>query len=194
MPSAFSLLVQSSILLSSTKGQSATVDWVYVDVGADGAPEFGPQVRMPAEHAPPIVEHMSEDGTFGYFVNADGFYGRGPFKEYLLLRRGSDSRLEAMKVVGDANVPRGQLSFRTRAGALEAPTWSMPVQLRLRDDPGDENGFWWSPDRHHDLRWESDLDAFNIVGQNPNGEHRSLFYRVAPEEALQAADTIDDAP
>ena len=50
---------------------------------------------------------LNPSAVLGYFANSDGFYGRPHWTEYLLLRRGDGGRLEALKIVGDANVPRG---------------------------------------------------------------------------------------
>ena len=48
-------------------------------------------------------------------------------------------------MLGDANVPRGELTWRSEAAYGYHGAWRMPVQLRLRDDPGDPDGYWWSP-------------------------------------------------
>ena len=37
------------------------------------------------------------------------------------------------KVLGDANVPRGELTWRSEAGYGYYGAWRMPVQLRLRE-------------------------------------------------------------
>ena len=129
-------------------GQTINVDWSSVSVGADGATHaaFGPRLRT---GEPPL------DGSamLGYFANSDGFYGRPLWTEYQELRHdAAEDRLEALKVVGDANVPRGQLTFRTAPGEFSAPTAQMAIQLRLRDDPSDPDGFEWSPGEHS-LRW-----------------------------------------
>ena len=42
------------------------------------------------------------------------FLGR---KEYLRIHRSADGRWQATKIVGDANVPRGKISFRTNPGS-----------------------------------------------------------------------------
>jgi hypothetical protein len=89
-----------------TLGQSALIDWSHVSVDASGeAATFGPRVAVPEESLP-IHASLDDQGVLGYFANNDGFYGRPDHTEYQLVRRGSNGRLEALKVVGDANVPR----------------------------------------------------------------------------------------
>jgi hypothetical protein len=109
-------------------------------------------------------------------------------------------------VVGDANVPRGQLTWRTAAGQVASPAWRMPVQLRLRDAPNDPMAYWWSPlgraDSGHTVEWqpaathiggERKLLAFDILGPAPNGKGRGRFHRVSALEALEAARLRADA-
>ena len=129
---SFSSAVALLSLATPTLAQSAVIDWSNVGVDAMGEATFGPRVDVPEEESLPIHALLDEQGRLGYFANADGFYGRPAHIEYQLVRRGSDGRLEALKVVGDANVPRGKLTWRTAQGALDAPHWTMPVQLQVR--------------------------------------------------------------
>ena len=48
--------------------------------------------------------------------NAHGFYGRESHTEYLAVRRNDEGRLIAIKIVGDANVPRGNPTWRSPSG------------------------------------------------------------------------------
>ena len=77
---------------------------------------------------------------------------------------------------------------------LLSPSWRFAIQLQLRDDPTDSSGFWWSPGHRHEVVWESNFEAFRIIGQSPSGEWDSVFHRVSEEDALEAARTHADAP
>ena len=140
----------------------------------------------------------------GFFANSDGFYGRPAWTEYLLLQRAADDRLEAVKIVGDRNVPRGQRTWRTAPGYFGEPTARAYIQLHLRDDPSDPDGYMWSPG-DHEIAWDAgqlyDSDSceegllcrFIIIGPNPTGEFESVFYRVNEATALEAARQFTDA-
>ena len=79
------------------------------------------------------------------------------------------------------------------------------IQLHLRDDPSDPNGYTWSPGDHQ-LVWDADRlydshscdeglhCSFVIIGPNPTGEFESVFYRVGEATALDAASALADAP
>ena len=176
-------------MASPLRAQSAVIDWSRVEVDSDGHAIFEPRVSVP-EPDPPDIDKLT-----GYYANADGFYGRPTFIEYLHVRRGDDGRIEALKIVGDHNVPRGRLSWRTARGQVEEPSWRMPIQLQLRDDVHDEEGFWWSPGQHHEIEWEPGYAAYHLLGQNPSPRTRNaLFYRVSEAEAREAARTHSDAP
>ena len=176
-------------------GQSAFIDWSRVSVDVDGeAAAFGPQV-IGGDTLPVEAMQGDADGILGFYANSDGFYGREHFTEYVAVRRGSQGRLEALKIVGDANVPRGKLTWRTAPGVVDAPTYSMAIQLQLRDNPEDPQGFWWSDGHNHEVVWEDErLTQFSIVGQNPAGTMRSIFSRVSENEAREAASLTEDAP
>ena len=191
-------------IFTFSRAQSLNVDWSRVSLDASGeAATFGPRVDVPdgeldgLPSAPPIGDHVDEStGLVGYYANSDGFYGRDGHTEYMIVQRGDAGRLQALKIVGDANVPRGQLTWRSPPGYFDHPTWRTPIQLHLRDDPQKgEAGFWWSPGHHHEVEWQSaSLDEFDILGQNPSGIDRSHFFRVSEEDALSAARTTPDAP
>lgn len=173
-----------------SNAQSATIDWSTVEVDAFGETTFGPTVEVPEEEPQP---HLSD--VTGFFANADGFYGRLGHIEYLHVRRGTDGdeRVEAMKLLGDRNVPRGRLTWRAARGTADEPRWNMSIQLQLRDDVDNENGYWWSPPDYHHVEWQRDFQAFHIVGQNPAGLLRARFHRVSHSEALEAAARTADA-
>ena len=169
--------------------QSATIDWSQVGVDADGTLE--PTVVGVSEgEPPPLLEDL-----LGYYKNMDGFYGRPDHTEYLIVRHNDiEGLIEAVKLVGDHNVPRGKLTWRTERGQADAPAWRMAISLQLRDDISDDNAFWWSP-HEHEVEWEPDsLDSFYIWGNRPGVAHRASFYRVTAAEAHRAAQTLEDAP
>ena len=175
-------------LTGVARPQSAVIDWSTVELDVDGRATFGPRVEVP-EVAPPSFRNMT-----GYFANADGFYGRPGHVEYLHVRSsGEEERIEAMKLVGDHNVPRGRLTWRTAKGMARAPKWQMPIQLQLRDDIRSDDAFWWSP-AEHEVTYEEDYTAFHLLGQNPSGAVRARFHRVTLEEADEAARLVADAP
>ena len=175
---------------AAVRAQSMHVDWSRVELGADGTATFGPTVEVDQPEPPPVADRL-----LGYYANRDGdFYGRPGHVEYLQVRRGDDGRLEAIKIVGDHNVPRGHLTWRSARGQADAPMWRMPIQLQLRDDITSDSAFWWSPGHVHEVEWEPSYAAFHVHGQNPSASTKARFERVAPEEALVAARTVRDAP
>ena len=183
-----------ALLITSAWTQSIDIDWSRVHVEADGAAaSFGPRVDIREDDAPNMKAMFDEHGHLGFYANADGLYGRVDHVEYLIIRRGDERRLVAQKIVGDANVPRGQLSLRSAPHELEsAASWKIPVQLRVRGDIHDPRGFSWTPGHTHEIVWnDAALDSFEIVGQE-GGVH--LFTRVDEAVALEAARTVEDAP
>ena len=90
------------------------------------------------------------------------------------------------------------------------PTNRMFIQLQLRENPSDPNGFEWSPGNHlidwndgkSQVRLEDDpslsleegYPLFYVLGPNPTGGSDALFYRVSESVALEAARTRQDAP
>ena len=104
------MLSRAAVLFASVAAvaaQSISIDWSQVEVDASGAATFGPRVvGLPAEdEGPPLINEL-----LGYYSNSDGFYGREDFVEYQVVQLGEAGRIQALKIVGDRNVPRGQLS------------------------------------------------------------------------------------
>ena len=212
---ALLLFVCCIMVSASVVAQTAIIDWsrVMVDESANAA-DFGPTVEVGEEQ-------LNASAMVGYFANADGFYGRPAWTEYILLRWDAlDDRLEALKIVGDANVPRGQLSFRTAPG--HPLTERMAIQLQLRDNPNDPNGFEWSRGNHF-ISWATQLPgkpsscygaeqlevsdytagdenetlryfcSFLVIGPNPSSRSSARFFRVPERIAIEAALSFGDA-
>jgi hypothetical protein len=186
----WSLSVLLPLIMPSVHGQSMSINIDWSAHTEDGR-------SLPHVHAPQFAE-PSLERLLGYFSNSDGFYGRPGFVEYVRVSVDKVSHaLAAEKIVGDANVPRGKLTWRTSEWTVgDAPTSRMGIVLQLRDDPDDPDGFWWSPAGNHEVVWsvgsEGDAEAFYIDGVSPRG-HGGQFVRVLEEEALQAARETDDA-
>ena len=179
-----------ALLLRPALAQNINIDWSTIEVDAAGEVTFGPRLDIPPEDGDaPALELMA-----GYFANSDGFYGRPHFEEIVLVHMSAEGgRLQAVKVVGDANVPRGQLTFRSERFLDSAPRWSFPIQLRLRDDVTANDGYWWSPSHRHEVEFEPDYSAFYIAGANPASSGRAYFYRLPAEQAVEAARMMKDA-
>ena len=191
-------VLASIIAALGSSAQSLHVDWSKVTIDEmSGQASFGPRLDV-------AEDMLNASSMLGFFANSDGFYGRPAWTEYLLLQRAADDRLEAVKIVGDRNVPRGQRTWRTAPGYFGEPTARAYIQLHLRDDPSDPDGYMWSPG-DHEIAWDAgqlyDSDSceegllcrFIIIGPNPTGEFESVFYRVNEATALEAARQFTDA-
>lgn len=166
-------------LVQYASAQTAIIDWSQVRVAADGSTEFGPTVEVGESR-------LNASGMLGYFGNSDGFYGRPSWTEIVQIMENDDGRIEALKVLGDANVPRGRVSFRTASG--HHATERMAIQLQLRDDPSDPNGFEWSPGNHQmvwDLRLAPKSTCLDESPQqeSPFPQLDSRFWRPVGEAA-----------
>eukprot|EP00092_Neocalanus_flemingeri_P005887 GFUD01006336.1.p1 GENE.GFUD01006336.1~~GFUD01006336.1.p1 ORF type:complete len:127 (-),score=32.77 GFUD01006336.1:531-911(-) len=119
----------------------------------------------------------------GYFTNDGDFFGPGR-KEYLHVTFKTGS-WQGLKIVGDTNVPRGKVSFRTLADLnldINNPT---PAEIQIRAETWNEDGFSWMEGAS--VRFDSPSDKWII---NFWGGSFS-FSRVQEEEALNAAKGAD---
>lgn len=204
-------------IIAATLCQTAIIDWSQVVVAEDGQIAFGPVVDVGEER-------LNRTAMVGFYANSDGFYGRPAHTEYLHLRYNEqEDRLEALKLVGDANVPRGQLSFRTASG--HELISRMAIQLHLRDDPSDWGAFEWTLGNHAISfpkpaadSWQSLADCYNsnedfplpreerdglmyycyfmMHGPNPAGledDAVARFHRVSEKRARAVALRVEDA-
>ena len=77
---------------------------------------------------------------------SDDFYGRHG-REWVEVRAtlvgAGSSALVAVKVAGDANVPSGCKTWRTRG--LPSLGATVPAEVQVRMDVDDPNGFYWLP-------------------------------------------------
>ena len=121
----------------------------------------------------------------GYFTNIGmEFYGSGRH-EYLLITY-QDKAWQAMKILGDRNVPRGKVSFRTKKRDMKGNiTEFMDAEVQIRNDIEDENGFSWSLPAS--LKYDDTADNWIIQCE---GETHA-FERCHKMEALQAAGKPD---
>ena len=94
-----------------------------------------------------------------------------------LVGAGSSS-LVAVKVKGDANVPSGYTTWRTR-GLPDVGGPQVAAEIQVRADPSDSNGFSWRPGALAQVTEDRiELSVFfAFVGQ-----HRGTFHRHRVEE------------
>ena len=119
----------------------------------------------------------------GYFTNNEEFFGPNR-KEFLQITI-KDGFWQGLKIVGDANVPRGKVSFRTieKDFNIEKPT---PVKIQIRSETWNEAGFSWMEGAS--VRFDSHTDKWYI---NFMGGSYS-FSRCIQEEAMDAAKGPDN--
>ena len=127
----------------------------------------------------------------GYYVNKDGFYGYPHRVEYLKVYLEDDS-LQALKLVGDMNVPRGKLSWKTN-GEIKCASYfeTIDVSVQLRINPSDPNGFTWESDSLEIIL----LPNNTISIRPPDSVYDERFLiKVGREEALKAEKNMSDHP
>lgn len=129
----------------------------------------------------------------GFFKNIDPFFGPGriellhiePKKQdrtdsYRECRETHIGGWQARKLVGDANVPRGKLSWVTHAYPVQRILNGRPVMavVQVRQDTSNPGGFSWM----HGVRvkYDSEEDTWSVCVHN-YGYHK--FVRVEAEEA-----------
>merc|ERR1712013_615738 len=121
----------------------------------------------------------------GYFTNNDnGFFGAERPHEFLRITY-QESAWQALKIVGDRNVPREYLSFRTQKTEIgDNITDFMEIEIQIRSDIKDENDFSWGWDGS--LRFDVDSDEWIVL---QDGESYA-FTRCHKIEALEAAKNL----
>merc|ERR1712142_1163522 len=148
--------------------------------------EMGKQLNMlniRIEVEPVSVTERRWARAEGYFTTAE-FYGSDR-QEYLLITY-QDGAWQAMKIVGDRNVPRGKVSFRTKKVDMKANiTELIDAEVQIRSDIEDEEGFSWEPTGS--LKYDETSDKWSIQFR----EETHSFERCHKMEALQAAGKPD---
>ena len=129
----------------------------------------------------------------GYFTNDGGLFGPigglfgifGPNRKEYLHVTFNNGKWQALKIVGDINVPRGKVSFRT-VGHLDDIQNLTQAELQIRTETWNEDGFSWM--EGVSVRFDTTSDKWFI---NAFGGSFSLS-RVHESEALNAAQNPDN--
>ena len=96
------------------------------------------------EERSPLLERLEQMEGMWYSDDFYGPHGREWVEVRATLIGAGTSSLVAIKVSGDANVPSGKTTWRTR-GLPDVGGSSVPAQIQVRADPRDPNGFFWVP-------------------------------------------------
>ena len=130
-------------------------------------------------------------GMTGYFVSQDGFYGYPHRIEYLNVELDTGF-LVATKLVGDRNVPRGKVSWRTKSShQCVSDKSKLPIKIQVRLNINDPNAFYWENEDHY-IR----IQDYNtlIIGYDCgfNCLVEGSLVRVEKGQALDAASKMAD--
>ena len=123
----------------------------------------------------------------GYFTNNEEF--NGPNRKEFLHITFEDGFWQGLKIVGDANVPRGKVSFTTtkKEANIENPT---PAKIQVRAK------FFWIVSSFHwmegaSVRFDSSTHNWYIMAEWLGGSFS--FSRCTEQEAMDAAKGPDNA-
>ena len=130
-------------------------------------------------------------GWTGHFVSSDGFYGDRRRVEYLEVKL-DDGFLIATKLVGDSNVPRGKVSWKTLSSHPCASNQSkFPILIQARYDISDPNGYFWMDDNSY-----ISIEDPNTLIVGVNCQQGCLaegrLNRITKRQALDAASRMSD--
>ena len=92
----------------------------------------------------PLLDKLAQFEGFWYSDDFYGPHGREWVEVKPTLVGAGTSSLVAVKVTGDANVPSGYTTWRTK-GLPDVGGPSVSAQIQVRADPKDPNGFSWVP-------------------------------------------------
>ena len=98
----------------------------------------------------------------GYFTNDDEDYYGPKRKEYLHITQ-NDGHWQGVKIVGDANVPRGKVAFKTENKVEDIEEWS-PAKNHFRLE--NEGGYTWKYGRFVRFDYSSDKWFIRRMGED----------------------------
>merc|ERR1711865_348439 len=133
--------------------------------------------------AAPVVDPAN---CKGFFTNVGDFFGPGR-KEYIHISVVDGTRWQALKVVGDENVPRGLVTMRTLPGHTNATALN-PAEIQIRRDTSDPDGFEWMGGCTAQYSQATDSWCISITDYGLSVD----FKRVSEDEAANAAATNPD--
>lgn len=96
------------------------------------------------EERSPLLEKLEHLEGMWYSDDFYGFHGREWVEVSATLVGAGTSSLVAVKVLGDANVPSGMTTWRTK-GLPDVNGGGIPAEVQVRADPRNPNGFSWVP-------------------------------------------------
>ena len=91
-----------------------------------------------------LIERLEQMEGIWYSDNFYGPHGREWVQVSATLVGAGTSALVAIKVSGDANVPSGHETWRTK-GLPDVGGTSVPAEIQVRENVNDPNGFYWIP-------------------------------------------------
>ena len=94
------------------------------------------------EMASPLLDKLEALEGMWYSDDFYGPHGREWVEVSATLVGAGLPSLVAIKVKGDANVPSGRTTWRTR-GLPDVGGSDVPAEIQVRADPNDPNGFSW---------------------------------------------------
>mgnify|MGYP002883104582 CR=1 FL=1 len=150
--------------------------------------------RLDEAPSEPAAEFNVVEDALGYYLNRDGMYGSKQRQEYVHVYF-EDGALLAKKLVGDRNVPRGKLTWRTERLEPDDLTdlrydTALKASLQIRNNISDPNGFSWIR-KGCTVRIHKDGSitlSFSLGGRTITG----TFERISEEQAHYAVSSIAD--
>jgi len=126
----------------------------------------------PRELGSTLLERLEEMEGIWYSDDFYGNHGREWVEVSATLVGSGTSALVAIKVSGDANVPSGYQTWRTR-GLPDVGGSAVPAEVQVRADAKDPNGFSWLPASLMLVR----EDRIDLAAMWSFGTTRGTFYK-----------------